>query len=489
MFDIQQPKKQKMEIIKNFFGDFFGRFKRKRDGRLVHKIVQYLLYVFSAGFLIICISFAAFPATLKYVYEQITKGRESLANTISIVNKENFRDSFEWANLANYNFNSALDKFKTLKDNFFVSNISTLNKEFTDVESLLSSTVTLSDAVKGATALGDKMENSLDGEKKLSFSKFSMEEKRRILEILDQSNGELEQVKLNMDISADHLQEIKYAAVLSLFKDNVLDFKSKVEDERDLFAKALPMLKAMPGAFGYPEQVRYLVLIKETSSEFARYEQVNNFFVLDIMYGEFLHCANYDIYSSAPASRANTFLSKDDKEWQTSEPGEYENIKEWFKKDGKFLPSWDTTGGKIEKFYKGFEKEFDGIISISPDMFKKFLALTGPVNIDDKPAADKKPADADQCSPVKPGLTYDKDNFIKLSGNVVKIGNKNLKQYNATMCPLMLALKIKLFDLPPAKWPAFIDVMHNGLENVGLDALVKDQKVQSLIKEQQEDTD
>ncbi|MFH0856974.1 MAG: hypothetical protein V1860_03695, partial [bacterium] len=295
MFDIQKPKNQRIEKIKGYLKSCFEKCKKRHDGRIVHKIVQYLLYVFSAGFLIICISFAAFPSCLKYVYEQLAEGREAMANTLDIVNKENFRDGFAWADLANHNFHSALDKFKTLGDNFFVSNIETLNSEFTDIKSLLSSTATLSDAVKGAAALGDEMEESLDGKKKLSFSKFTMEEKKGILEILDNSNSELEQIKLNMDYSADHLQEIKYAAVLSLFKDNVDDFKTKVEDERDVFTKALPMLKAMPGVFGYPEQVRYLAVIRE--NPLIEYEEVNNFFVIDISYGELLHCANYDIYS------------------------------------------------------------------------------------------------------------------------------------------------------------------------------------------------
>ncbi|OGF20907.1 hypothetical protein A2Y83_02685 [Candidatus Falkowbacteria bacterium RBG_13_39_14] len=463
MFDIPQEPRSNKEKIKQIGKKIYDASKKRRDGRKVHKIVQYALYFFTVLFLLAAINFAAYPSYLKYIYSQLAIGKDSIENTMAHVMEEDFNKAFAWANLAKHNFSNGFEKFKMMKDNFFVSNIKPLNNQLADIERVLKSTETLSGAVQKATAIGKEMEDAIDEGNMVSFSKFTLDEKRRILKVIEKKEKDFENIKLEMDIAADNLNEVEYYAALEPFKDLIDGLKIRVTKERDTFAKALPMLKIMPGFFGYPEGARYIAAVYEPASESRRQlppegrtgelspasentknTKIDEFFIFDILYGEILGCEAHNV----------------------NEPGNYEPIKQWLREDGDFDFEWDELARNINRYYpahSGFVREFDGIISGSPKFIREFFELSGQIIIN--------------------GTEYNKDNIFKQ----IDAGqwDTQLQVKQEDKCPLFLELKIRIFDLPPLQWADFVDIVHENTETKNINATLKNQKVQELIRGQQ----
>ncbi|MFH1029961.1 MAG: hypothetical protein V1770_01735 [bacterium] len=449
MFDIPQEKLSKKEQIKQISKKIFEVSKKKRDGRKAHKIAQYALYAFTLFFLFVAISFAAYPPYTKFIYAQLSVGKENMEHSMANVTQENFNEAFAWADLAKHNFSTAFEKFAVIKNNFFVSNISPLNSQFTDVERVLKSTETLSSAVQKATYIGKEMEDVLDDGNMVSFSKFTLDEKRRILEVVEKREKDFEDIKLEMDIASDNLNEVEYYGALGPFKDLVEGLKIRVTKERDTFTKALPMLKIMPGFFGYPEGVRYIVFIQPTLYPITDISQtINEFYIFDMLYGDIMGCEVYDLNDSK----------------------NYAPIKQWLRGDRDLDFEWNELARNINRFYPnktGFIKEFDGVISATPEFVRAFFELSGPIIIN--------------------GTEYSKDNIFK---KISAAGQQPQWDFSLTAkqenkCPLLKELKIRVFDLPPNKWADFVDVVHENTETKNINASLKNPKVHDLIREQQ----
>ncbi|MFH0853957.1 MAG: hypothetical protein V1891_00470 [bacterium] len=446
MFDI--PQQTKKEKIKQIGKKIYNASKKKYDGRKVHKIVQYSLYMSVVIFLFLAISFAAYPPYSNYIYTQLSAGEQNITRSMAGILNENFTEAFAWADLAKHNFSTAFEKFKMLKNNFFVSNISPLNSQFTDAERVLKSTETLSSAVQKATFIGKEMEDVLNDGNMVSFSKFTLGEKRKILEVVENREKDFEAIKLEMDIAAENLENVEYYGALHPFKDIIDGLKMRVIKERNTFTKALPMLKIMPGFFGYPEAVRYIAVIDNLKNYPASNEKAKNnaeeFYIFDILYGEIMGCEVHNI----------------------NQPENYAPLKQWLREDGDFNFEWNELARNINRYYAGktgFINEFDGIISSSPEFIREFFELSGPIIIN--------------------GTKYTKDNIFK------KISpaqwGKELTVKQDDKCPLLKELKIRIFDLPPQRWADFVDVVHKNTETKNINATVKNQKVQNLIREQQ----
>ncbi|MFH1029914.1 MAG: DUF4012 domain-containing protein [bacterium] len=476
--------------------DFFSRvFKKLKKNQHFGKFLNYSKYIAGLFFILAIISLARVPFQLKKVYNYALLGKDNLEAAIYLaIEEEDFATSFDMAREAEENFNLASLNLSAAESNFLVSKVNFMKSQIDDSKKLLGAAKDLSSAVKEGANLGCDLENLLEGDKKLSFSKFTASEKKKMLKFISDSSHSFEKIKDGLKEASLRLGNLGYRGFLSSIKDEVENLKISVKAGEELISKALPMLKIMPVLLGYPERMNYLIALQNNDELRPTGGFLGTFSLMSMEYGEIIECKTHDIYHlDMPV---NDLL-------QVEPPmplKRYLGIDKWFMRDSNWSPDWPTSAKRIGWFYKhelslnnqsdsikatftlnknntgsvlgdsfkNNSKEISGVIAITPATVTDLLAITGAVYIE--------------------GVEYNKDNFVDLLQYRVEKGYMQLGipswQRKEVISEIYKEIKIKLFDLPAEKWKEVIAVFDKNLREKNILLMTEEKNTQKLIREQ-----
>ncbi len=408
------------------------------------------------------------------IYKEAMAGKNNLEQAALFAGEQDFKNSLVFANKARDNFDSAVRETEEIRSGVFVSRLPFIRSQFNDVEYLLTTAEILSRAVAQGAGFAGELEGLLSGGKKLSFSKFSREEKGKILGRIYEAGPEIFGMKANLDLALLNLEQARFNGILWPLKGKIFGLKSKIEYGRNILAEAIPMSRLLPALAGYPEKVSYLVLLQNSDELRPTGGFLGTYGILETEYGEILRLDTHDIYHM-------DMPVKDKLNIEPPEPIKKYLIDKWYMRDGNWSPDWPTAAKKIEWFYKAedsllppenrinnFTGEFDGVIAVTPKFITDLLALTGPVEVG--------------------GEKYDKDNFVNLLEYKVEKGYVQLGvsswQRKEIIGDIAKELKIKLFDLPASRWQEIMDVANDNIIKKNIFVFFKDEEIESLIKEE-----
>jgi len=461
--------------------------KRRRRRRRIFKFLKYFSYSILALFLIIIIAFAAHFLSIRQIYQEALAGKNNLEQAVYLAKKQNFEQSLIFSRLASDNFNFSITKLQEVRNGLTwilkFPLTSFLESQFSDIEYLLSTAEILSRAVGQGASFGQELEDLLEGEKKLSFSKFSKEEKKNILGRIYQSSPDLIGMKASLDLASLSLNNVRCIGLLWPLRNKIRDLKIQLDQGRDILAKAIPMSRILPPLAGYPEKATYLVLLQNSDELRPTGGFLGTYGILELEYGEILRFDTHDIYH----------LDMPVKNKLNVDPPEplkkYLGVDKWFMRDANWSPDWPIAARKIEWFYKKEKElnpnnpeerqgdfqgpdsqveEFDGLIAITPKFVTDLLSITGPIVID--------------------GEEYNEDNFVDLLQYKVEKGYIQLGvpswHRKEVIGELSKELKIELLDLPSSRWHEIVETINNNIIEKNISLFVKDIELQSLIKQQ-----
>jgi len=230
--------------------------------------------------------------------------------------------------------------------------------------------------------------------------------------------------------------------------------------------KAVPLSQMIPALAGYPGQVNYLVVLQNNDELRPTGGFLGTYGILKIKDGDIVNFDTHDIYHLDMPVQDKINITP------PKQISKYLNDK-WYLRDANWSPDWPTTAKNINWFYQAesalnpeIEKipEFSGVIAITPKLITDFLEITGSVIVE--------------------GQVYDQNNFQDLLQYRVERGYQILGvsswQRKEVIGEIAKELKIKIFDLPPNKWPEIINTMINNLDAKNLMFYLADNQLESI---------
>ncbi|MFH0854368.1 MAG: DUF4012 domain-containing protein [bacterium] len=487
---------QPSRSFKSFFSKILEKIKIKFDRANFYKFLKYASYAFGFILLLLSISMAKVPFKLKDAYNESFAGKNNLEAAVYFASSEDYHSASKFSIEAQDNFSRADEILSDISHNFFIFKINFLKSQMDDALNIVKASRNISSFINEGTNLAQDLENLLEGDKKLSFSKFTIEEKKRMLKFINDSSVSFEKIKDDLKKASENLKNLEFRGLLSSFKDEVENLRIKVEESKELIVKALPMLKIMPGLMGYPEKMNYLIALQNNDELRPTGGFLGTFSVMKLEYGEIADCITHDIYH----------LDMPAQDVLNIEPPaplkKYLGINKWYMRDSNWSPDWPASAKKIEWFYKNEvsfnnaksnEKgkatfalnknsprvlgdfiqqkgmdEIYGVIAITPEVITDLLSITGPVYAE--------------------GIEYNKDNFVDILQYRVEKGYIQLGipswQRKEVISEIYKEIKIKLFDLPLEKLREVIFRIDENLKEKNILISLKDETAQSLIKEE-----
>ena len=422
--------------------------KIRRRQRLV-KLVKYFFIIILIVFLLVVIFFGINYWTIKQIYSQATAGKDNLEQAIFLIKEQNFSQAKILAENSSDNFVAAINQSEEFKNKPLTKFIPYITGQINQAEYLLSAAEFLSRAVSQSASFGQDLTSLLEGNKKLAYSQLSLAEKQCLLSRIYQSTPELNGLKANISLALINIDQVEFNGLLFPLKGKVTNLKSQLSFVENLLAKAIPLSEILPALAGYPETAKYLIILQNNDELRPTGGFIGTYGILEINSGDITEFATHDIYHLDMPIKDKLAITP-------PQPlQKYLNVNRWYMRDANWSPDWPTAAKKIAWFYQtetrlagqADNKKFTGVIALTPQFIIDLLAITGPINLT--------------------GVEYNKDNFQDLLQYKVEKGYLQLGvpswQRKEVIGDIAKELKIKLFDLPPNRWPEIISTLDSNL--------------------------
>ncbi|MDD4272047.1 MAG: DUF4012 domain-containing protein, partial [Patescibacteria group bacterium] len=358
--------------------------KKRRRLALWHKILKYFCLTAVFLFLLLLILLATQIFNLKQIYDRAYEGKVNLEEAVASARQSDFNQAVKLARLAESNFDISISKTEEIKNNNLIKFLPLAVSQLSEAESLLISVQFLSKAVAAGANLGLSFESILSDGKKFNFSRLSPEEKQNVLKKIYEAAPELNGIKADLDLAYINLEQAKTSVVFLAFKDKINQVKEQINQAGLILEKAVPLSQMIPALAGYPNEVKYLVMLENSDELRPTGGFLGTYGILKIKDGDILSFDMHDIYHLDMPVQDKINIAP-------PEPiRKYLNDK-WYMRDSNWSPDWPTAAKTISQFYQTesnlnpeVEKipKFSGVIAITPKLITDFLKITGPIIIE-----------------------------------------------------------------------------------------------------------
>ena len=445
----------------------FPPVKKRRRLRRAYKILKYFGLTIIALCFIVLILFSGKILSLRELYGQAISGQSNLEQAVVLSQNNKLSEAMILAKEADNNFSFSINKLNEIKDDYFINKIPLVLSQLTDIENLLITAQFLSKAVYGGASFGNNLENLLSGNQGLNFSKFSPEEKHKVLEKIFESTPELNGIKADLDLAYLNLEQVNLGGALFPLQGKIKQIKDQIYDARLILEKAVPMSQLLPALAGYPNQADYLVMLQNNDELRPTGGFLGTYGILELQDGEIINFNTHDIYQlDMPVKDLiNVIPPEAIKKYL---------VPKWYMRDANWSPDWPTAAQKIDWFYQAESRlnpaaeiisEFNGVIALTPKLITDFLGLIGPVTVE--------------------GQSYNQENFQDLLQYRVEKGYVDLgvSSWNRkeVISEIGKELKNRIFDLPPAGWFKAINIMLDNLATKNLLLYLTDNQLENIV--------
>lgn len=401
------------------------------------------------------------------IYFESIKGKENLEQAVVFIRQGDYDSAMSLSRQAEKNFKDASIKADEMESSV-LSYLPLIGSSSSDVKYLLTTANILARTVSQGVVISREL-NGLLKKSNTSFSKYSEEEKGRILGYLYKSGPELVGLKANLDLASLNLEKVQFSILLYPAKGSINKLKSELNMGREFLESAIPATKFLPELAGYPKEKRFLFLLQNNDELRPGGGFIGNYGIIETKNGDILHFDTDDSYHlDMPV--------KDKLKIEPPPPLKKHLIENWYFRDSNWSPDFTETAKTAEWFYKqenGLAKvkandQFDGIIAITPKLISDLLAITGPITLE--------------------GHEYNKDNFSELLEYRVEVAyrEKGESEWNRKEMVGKIAseLKVRLLDLPLTRLPEVFKAVSNNITEKNIMVYFNDCDLERLAIEE-----
>lgn len=297
---------------------------------------------------------------------------------------------------------------------------------------------------------------------RINFASLSEEQKSQTLKTISGSENDLIRLTNEMsdiELSVNSLSEngligpIKVAA--HLIKENVPTLKSGIEE-------AASISRLVPVLAGYPQTNNFLFLLQNNTELRPTGGFIGTYGVLSVKNGEIIRFSTDNVYNL-------------DEQYQkcVTPPAPFQKYNKadcWYLRDANWSPDFPTTAEKALWFYQeegGAQKEFEGVIAITPSFIESLITLTGDITVD--------------------GVKFTKDNFVDTLEYQVEKGfyqkGLEMNQRKDIIGDLSKIMIDRIYSLPQEKWKSLLNILQSNLRQKQMLIYFKNQSSQNIVAE------
>ena len=432
-------------------------------------VLKYLLLVTLAATLIMLILLGSAYADLREAANRGLAGKTALSGAVAAIQNQAWDEALRQSEEAHQDFTIALTALEASRLNSIIKNISLVRTQINDLEYLLKTAEILSRSLQRIIPIAQRLGEISSGTGQNNFQDFAPADKARFLQLIYQSEPELNGLRANIDIALLNLDKIHKIGVLWPLYSQISDIKNELKEVSSLMKTASPLIKLLPALAGYPEASRFLLVMQNSDELRPSGGFIGVYGILEIKDGGILSLATDDSYHlDMPASQSDKYTLEAPVELQ-----KYLKVEKWYLRDANWFADWPQSARKIEEIYAGENAAlgqsvapFTGIIAITPDLVADLIELVGPINVR--------------------GVTYRSDNFQPLLQYNVEIAYKdqNISQWDRKdiVNELMNQLREKLFSLPASSWKRLFAIIQERTASKSLQLYFRNDAWESLAQ-------
>jgi len=378
-------------------------------------------------------------------------GKTAINTAVSAISTQNWALVTEQSQLADQYFTAGIDNLLRMQDARFIKNIGLIKTQINDLSYLLKVGEILSSSLNHLSPIIAKLDQVRASVGVANFNDLPESNKRELLQLIYESEPELNGLKANLDLAILNLDKIHRIGILWPAYERISGIKNEMEQVAILLNKFSPLLKMLPALTGYPDTSHFLLILQNNDELRPSGGFIGVYGLLDLKNGAIQKLSTSDSYHlDAPASINDN--------WNLEPPAElkkYLGVKKWYLRDANWSPDWPSSAQQIEKIYRGENlalgnsvPSFTAIIAITPDLVSDLIRLTGPITAGD--------------------TTYTADNLQPLLQYNVEIAYKedNISSWDrkAVINELISELQKKLSSLPSSRWRELFSLVSNNID-------------------------
>lgn len=431
------------------------------------KLFKYALITIIGLFFILLILLANTYRDLRLAYVSGMEGKKQLTQAVSQTKSKNWDGALQSSQAAETNFNAALTRLDSTRNNFAIKKIPFLQNQVNDLSYLFKTTEIISRSLERSVPLLSQLDKITSGAAGGNFANLSSDDKNKFLKLIYESEPELNGLKANLNLALLNINKIHKIGVLWPVYGQISEYKIQLQEANSLIEKLIPLAKVLPTLGGYPTEKNFLILLQNNDELRPTGGFIGVFGLANTKNGEIVSLNTNDSYHlDMPAV---------DK-WHKEPPApikKYLNVENWYLRDSNWVPDWPLAAQKINEIYTGESlaigqsaPDFSGIIAINPDFISNLLSLVGPINIK--------------------GEEYNSQNFQELLQYNVEVAYKdrNISSWDRKeiINELLAELKNRLFSLPANKWIQLVNVVNNNTAKKNIQIYFADRSLEDLVK-------
>lgn len=418
--------------------------------RIIITSLKYGLLIAILAIVIILILLGSAYKDLKDATVKGLAGKIDLTAAIAAAQTQNWESALDSAGKAQQNFSSALTDLNRTHSNPAVKNVSLVRSQINDLEYLLETAEILSRSLGHILPIVQNLDQIRAGANSKNFVDWPAAAKISFLQLIYQSEPELNGLKANLDLAVLNLNKTHRLGILWPIYGQISNIKQELSQTAVLMTKLSPLIKLLPVLSGYPDTSRFLLILQNNDELRPTGGFIGVYGILESRGGEIVSLKTDDSYHlDMPASLTDT--------WKLEPPAplkKYLKVEKWYLRDANWSPDWPTSAKKITEIFDGESQAikqptapFTGLVAITPDLVADLIKLVGPITVKD--------------------TTYDANNFQPLLQYNVEIAYKdqNISSWDrkAIINELVTELKSRLFNLPSSRWGELIKILDNSI--------------------------
>ena len=433
--------------------------------------ILWVLFIFGVAVLAIVLMLVGF--NIKHVatiYSHVQLGKNELEQSLTQAQSSDFKSAHDTASAAVNDFNVALTETKAIRLGP-IGYISIAAGYKNDAEHLVQAGTSLAQAMEDATLYAYNLGDVIKQNSTTTFSQLPLDERRKILENIYNSDTALGTVDQKLGESLTNLQAIQSLSWLGPLSVRLEDLKTKIAEGQSTIKEASPLTRLLPSLLGYPDTEKYLLILQNSDELRPTGGFIGTFGIIQTKDGDFERFETHDIY--------HLDIPVQDKVLVTPPAPliKYLGVNHWYMRDANWSPDWPTSAEKILWFYSKENaaqakpdpiSDFNGVIAITPELITDLMKFTGPIVIGKD--------------------TYTSDNFVnllqyKVEKQFIQLGIPDW-QRKEVIGDIAKQIKQKLLDNPLGRWPEMIRLISDNVTRKNVLLYSRDQNLQKLIIDQ-----
>ncbi|MBU1167480.1 DUF4012 domain-containing protein [Patescibacteria group bacterium] len=433
--------------------------KQRKAKRKWPKIVAAVLVVMLLVFGILSVV-SINPA--KAAYASAMEGKSKLMEAQQAVEAQEFERAASLITESKKDFEKTDESIKKLK---WVKVIPFARHQFIAAEHLMKGSLETVSALETVLNVADRIMSSVGDDGGGGIQDMDSEKKGEILKALRESSPELERAVSQFELAEMEFEQIPEKGVVEQIAEARSLIQEKLPQIKKIIKEVSAAAKLLPALAGYPEEQSYFILFENNTELRPAGGFIGTYGVSTIKNAEIVEFTTHDVYSLDKDANINV-----EPPWQIKKlVNPY--LTSWNLRDANWSPDFPTAAQKAMWFYdiEGGQKEFDGVVAITPDFIGYLLEITGPSQVPGFP------------------YTFTHENIASqlefhVERNYVSRGI-DFHERKDIISDLAQVLIAKILTLPKEEWPKVFEVVQRAFLEKHLVLYIENEETENFLKE------